>query len=314
MKAARLVGLIGADPRTEGLFEELQRFAHTRLPLLLTGETGVGKEVAAQAVHRLSPRRERPWVALNCAALPETLAESELFGHERGAFTGADRARPGAFEAADGGTLFLDEVGELPLGLQAKLLRALEVKEVRRVGADKGRTVDVRLVAATNRDLRREIARGTFREDLFYRLAVCVVRLSPLRDRPGDIAPLCRHFLDQLEAETGPRQLSPEALERLQSYPWPGNVRELRNVVYRAAVVSPGLLIASGALQLEESIPEAGGPIGRRSLRELDRDILLTTLEQSGWNRRETARVLGISRSTVKDKIRRYGLIPSGEV
>jgi len=232
-------GLLGASPTMREAFAILERAAPSEATVLITGETGTGKELAAEGIHMHSPRADGPFVTIDCGAIAATLVESELFGHERGAFTGAVGDRRGVFEEADGGTLFLDEIGELPLEMQPKLLRALEKREVRRVGASTSRKIDVRVVAATNRDLAVEVNRGNFREDLYFRLAVVEVSLPPLRSRRGDVPTLVRHFVDRFAPDSSP--LSDDMMQALAARPWPGNVRELRNAVERAcALVAPG--------------------------------------------------------------------------
>jgi DNA-binding NtrC family response regulator len=306
---AQKLGFIGADASSERLFELLEKVSQTPYPVMILGETGVGKEVCAQTIHSLSSRVDKPFIALNCAALPDTLAESELFGHEKGAFTGAVQTRLGAFERANGGTLFLDELGELSLAIQAKLLRAIEAKEIRRVGGNDVKRLNVKLVAATHRNLEEEVAAGRFREDLYYRLVVCQAKILPLRQRLNDIAPLCAHFLKQISIEVGaPRILSAGALHKLLGYHWPGNARELRSVLQSAATVSPGVEIGPESISLRPIAVCPEQKIEKRSLRLVSRDLFVSELERNQWNRRETARTLGIARSTVKEKIKRYGL------
>ena len=242
------------SPAMRGILDQLRQVAPTVATVLITGETGTGKEKVAQTLHHLSPRREKPFIKVNCSALPATLIESELFGHVKGAFSGAAAARKGRFELADGGTLFLDEIGDLPLDLQPKLLRAIQEKEIDPLGSEKSRQVDVRLVAATHTDLRAAVAEGHFREDLFYRLSVFPIHLPPLRERPGDIAALAEGFLDRFARENRrPPIHLPEAVrDQLEAYAWPGNVRELHNVLERAAILSAGrdLRLPPGALPL----------------------------------------------------------------
>jgi DNA-binding NtrC family response regulator len=253
--------LLGASPVMRRLFAALAKLAARDVTVLVSGESGTGKELVAQALHRASPRAAGPLVVVDCGAMPATLMENEMFGHERGAFTGADRARGGAFERADGGTLFLDEIGELPLELQPKLLRILESREVARLGGAAPRKVDVRVVAATNRDLRAEVNRGAFRGDLFYRLSVVELRLAALRERPEDIPLLTRHFLDQAAARVGAPgryDLSARTLEKLKRHRWPGNVRELRNFVERSVSLAEGSLIDSTLAG--EGVPAAPAP------------------------------------------------------
>ena len=277
---------------------DVDRFAALPWPALIRGETGVGKEHVARALHERGPRRKGPFVPLNGGGLPRELIESELFGHERGAFTGAVQARRGAFEQAHGGTLFLDEVAELPPDLQTRLLRVLETWQVRRVGSEAARRVDVRLVCATHRDLRTMVREGRFRSDLYYRIHRLVVEVPALRARPDDVAPLAHHFLGVMEPELGERRLAAQALERLRAYPWPGNVRELRNVLELAAVDCDGAVIDLVAVDrslrrtAETSVP-------RRSP-----DSLREALEQYGGNMSATARALGIPRSTLRDRLK----------
>ncbi|RMG21161.1 MAG: sigma-54-dependent Fis family transcriptional regulator, partial [Deltaproteobacteria bacterium] len=234
-----LEGIVGDSPRMRAVLEKVRRVAAYKTTVLLHGESGTGKELVARAIHELSPRAAGPFVPVNCGAIPETLMESELFGHVKGAFTGADRARPGLIREAQGGTLFLDEIGELPSRMQVKLLRFLQEDEIRRVGDSRTETVDVRVVAATARDLQDEVKAGRFREDLYYRLSVVPLHLPPLRERPGDVPRLVEHFLSRLARRLEKPQLkvTEEAMARLASYPWPGNVRELENTLEQAAVL-----------------------------------------------------------------------------
>lgn len=290
--------------RSRALREALalaRRVAPSPSTVLVTGETGTGKELIAGLIHGFSPRAGGPFVKVNCAALPETLLESELFGHERGAFTGADRARVGRFEQAHGGTLFLDEVGDLAATTQAKLLRVLQEREFHRLGGTRTLRVDVRIVAATNRTLEDEIGAGRFREDLYFRLNVIRVHLPPLRERREDAEELARHFAAafSLELGRGPRVLSEAALERVSAHRWPGNVRELRNVLERAVLLSEGERIEAEDLDL----PEA--PSWHRAafewpeslnLRDMQRELVLTALRRSGWVQKDAASRLGISR------------------
>ncbi|HEY3354485.1 MAG TPA: sigma 54-interacting transcriptional regulator [Polyangia bacterium] len=259
----RFGGLIGVSAGMRRVFATLAKIAPRDVTALVTGESGTGKELVAQALHRASARSGGPFIVVDCGAMPATLMENEIFGHERGAFTGADRARAGAFERADGGTLFFDEIGELPLELQPKLLRALEGREVARLGGGAPRKVDVRVVAATNRDLRAEVNRGGFRGDLFYRLSVVEVRLPPLRERPEDVPALVRHFLDEAARRAGggaDYQLGPRTLERLQRHRWPGNVRELRNFVERSVSLAEGALIDGTLTGLEAPAAPPAAP------------------------------------------------------
>ncbi len=294
----------------------VSRVAPHPTTVLITGESGTGKEVIARAIHRMSPRRAARFVAVNCAAIPEHLLESELFGHVRGAFTGAAADRQGLFEEADGGTLLLDEVGDLPLALQAKLLRALQEGEIRRVGESRSRRVDVRVLAATARDLERDVAGGRFREDLYYRLNVVRIHLPPLRERPEDLEPLAAQFLERAEERYGRRlSLPPESLAALTRRPWPGNIRELENVIERAAVLSP-----DGVLRIEPAAPEpspAGAetePVGaqvpslRHAVEQAERQAIRLALEAASGNRAQAAKLLGISSRNLFYKLKRLGL------
>ena len=298
------------DARTREVLELVDTVATRDVPVLITGESGTGKELVARRVHRRSRRAGGPFVAVNCAALPESLAESELFGHEKGAFTGADRLRRGRFEEAHGGTLFLDEVGELPPFLQGKLLRVLEERVVRRLGGAEDVTVDVRLVAATNRDLQAAVADGSFRQDLFFRLAVVAVQLPPLRERAGDVPSLARHLVAVLAGRhrVATPELTPGALAALSRHAWPGNVRELRNVLERAVVVRGGEPVRAEDLALAESAPPAaGGPVPLdREVRE--REAVLEALRRAAGNREEAAALLGVSVRTLYYRLRRFGI------
>ena len=298
---------VTGDLRVKELLDLVDRVAPADVTVLVLGESGTGKELIARRVHARSRRSGGPFVAVNAAAFPESLADSELFGHEKGAFTGADRARAGRFEEASGGTLFLDEAGELPPSLQAKLLRALEEKTIRRVGSERDLPVDVRIVAATNRDLVRDVEAGTFRRDLYFRLAVVPVVLPPLRERPGDVEKLARHFVERLAVRhrLPAPELMPGALEALAAHPFPGNVRELRNVLESAVVIRAGQPIRPEDLRL--SVPP--GPKGPALDEETrGREAVLEALRRSGGNREEAARLLGISVRTLYYRLRRWGL------
>jgi DNA-binding NtrC family response regulator len=301
-------GPVVEDPAMRELYRVVERVARGTISLLLLGETGVGKEIVAEAIHRLSPRKGRPFVRLNCAALSETLVESELFGHEKGAFTGAESAKPGLIEEAQGGTVFLDEVGELPLGTQAKLLRVLEQRELHRVGGLKPRPIDVRFVAATNRDLDAEVAAGRFRADLLYRLNGASLRVPPLRERTAEIAPLARLFAaraaDGLGLDAAPA-LSAEALTRLEAYSWPGNIRELRNMMERAVLLG-GESIGLEHLPLDKlaAVWTAAPARGGSSMR----DRILEALEANAHNQTRAAEQLGVSRQTLSTWLDRYDI------
>jgi Nif-specific regulatory protein len=311
-------GFVARSRAMLAVFALSERAARSRATVLVTGETGTGKELLARSIHQASARAKRPFVAVNCAAVQETLLESELFGHVRGAFTGADRDRKGLFEAADGGTLFLDEIGEMSASLQAKLLRALQEREIRPVGGTQPRRIDVRVIAATHRDLRAEIVRGRFREDLYYRLAVFPIRVPPLRDRPDDVLALAHHFLEVHGAAEGKRslELSPEAAHLLQVYAWPGNVRELENEVQRAiALADPGETIAPGLLS--DRIVGAVEPVGaleregeplRETLSRIEAWLIRRSLHTNGGRRTVTARQLGMTREGLYKKMKKLGI------
>lgn len=283
--------------------------------VLLTGESGTGKDLAAKVIHYSSARAARPFMNITCSALPETLLESELFGHERGAFTGADRQKHGLLESADGGTVFLDEIGEMVPLLQAKLLRFLEEKAFKRVGGATDVKVDVRVIAATNRSLQEQVKQGHFREDLFYRLNVMAVELPPLRDRRGDLPLLLNHYIDAFNTEFKKRirGLTPGALRTLQGYRWPGNVRELRNAVERAMLLCEGevledahfamLASSEAALSADISLPQAG-----IKLEELERSLVVQALVRSGWNQTKAATLLGLNRDQIRYRIEKFQL------
>jgi len=291
--------------------ELADRVAGAEAAVLVTGESGTGKELLARRIHARSPRAEGPFVVVNCAAIPGALLEAELFGHEKGAFTGAERAREGRFRAAAGGTLFLDEVGELPLPLQPKLLRVLQEHAVDPVGADRSVPVDVRVVAATNRDLRAEIDAGRFREDLFYRLNVVELRVPPLRERPADIAALVRHFVERFAPGRG-LEVADELLAELASRPWPGNVRELENACERLVILCEGARLSLDALP--ERRPGAGSdewpplPPGGLSLIDLEKRVIERALALKRWNVSQTAAYLGIPRHVLIYRLEKYGL------
>ncbi len=309
-------GLLCADPRTRELVALARRVAGTGATVLLTGESGTGKEVFARYIHACSPRREGPFVAINCAAIPENMLEAVLFGYEKGAFTGAYQATPGKFEQAQGGTLLLDEISEMGLGLQAKLLRVLQEREVERLGGRRPIALDVRVLATSNRDLRAEVAAGRFREDLFYRLHVFPLHLPPLRERPGDILPLARHLLARHAAPRPAPELSEAACAKLLAHPWPGNVRELDNVMQRALILSPGPVLGPEALSFEPPAAAPGASVavaadpGRArglsgDLRERERQLILEVLRAAGGNRKVAAQRLGISPRTLRYKLAR---------
>jgi len=304
--------IIGISPAMQEVFETIRQAAPTRATVLIQGESGTGKELVARALHQCSPRRDGPFVPVHCASLSPTLLESELFGHEKGAFTGAVERRRGRFELADGGTLFLDEIGEIDAALQVKILRVLEERKFERVGGTDTLHVDVRLVAATNRDLKQKVADGTFREDLFYRLYVVNLTLPPLRDRDGDVVLLAQHYLKSLAAENGKPGLSlaPEALDALAAYPWPGNVRELRNVIERMVVLGAGPVLTARDLPPTVRAAAAAPATTRagRVLRDAERQLILEALRRHKDNRTKAAQDLGISRRTLHRKLNEFGL------
>jgi len=298
-------GLVCQSAAMRRVLETAAVVAASDVPVLITGPTGSGKEVIAQLIHRASPRSHAPLVAANCAGLPESLLESELFGHVRGAFTGADQTRAGLFRAASGGTLFLDEIGELPLHLQPKLLRALETRQITPVGSDRPVEVDIRLVAATNRNLAEEVQAGRFREDLYYRLNGIELAVPPLVERPEDILPLARQFAQEFAGATV--RFSPQAAQGLLAYGWPGNVRQLRNAVQRACLLCRGDVILPEhlppqATALAQTGAQPPSPTGRLS--QLERAAILAALEECGGNRTQAAKKLGISRRTLIYKLR----------
>ncbi|MBX9580306.1 MAG: sigma 54-interacting transcriptional regulator [Gemmataceae bacterium] len=308
--------IVGRSPALVAVLQRVSKVAGTDSTVLVTGETGTGKELIARAVHSAGPRAGKPLVKLNCAALPAGLVESELFGHEKGAFTGADRKRIGRFELADGGTLFLDEVGELPLDTQAKLLRVLQEKEFERVGGTDPVRIDVRVIAATNRDLGAMVKAKQFREDLFYRLNVFPVPLPPLRDRPDDISLLVHFVVAKLAARMGKRvdAVGPDTLALLTAYPWPGNVRELENVLERAVILADGpvLEIDPEVLPVGPESPEPNGlePTSR-TLQAVEREHILAALTQSGWvieGPGGAARLLGLHPNTLRSRLKRFGI------
>jgi DNA-binding NtrC family response regulator len=324
--------LVGQSPAMRSVYELIAKVADSPSTVLITGESGTGKELVAQALHRGSARRDQPLIKVNCAAIPKDLVESELFGYEKGAFTGAVGSKPGRFELADGGTLFLDEIGEIPVEMQVKLLRALQESEFERVGGIKTLQVDVRLIAATNRDLKALIAEGRFREDLYYRLAVVPVALPPLRERKEDIPALVQHFIEKYDRRLGKRveRADDEALEVLMRYAWPGNIRELENLMERSVLFADGPVIGADALPdgLRERpagapVPIAAvGPLGaiasptgasmkeivRQAQAELERELIARALEETGGNVTRAAKRLQISRKSLQVKMKELGL------
>ena len=317
-RAARFApeNLVGRSPAFEAALALARKVAPSRSTVLVTGETGTGKELVAGLIHGLSPRADGPFVKVNCAALPETLLESELFGHERGAFTGADRTRIGRFEQAHGGTIFLDEIGDMAAATQAKLLRVLQDREFFRLGGAKAIRSDVRIVAATNQDLEREIRGGRFREDLFFRLNVIRIAMPPLRERPEDTELLAAHFAAHFARELGRpvRPLAPGALARLRAHGWPGNVRELRNVLERAVLLADGERIEADDIDLPEAPAPAAGPLRLEmpptglALRTVERELVLTALRKAGFVQKDAAALLGVSRRKLNYMVQRMGI------
>ncbi|GIK46191.1 MAG: sigma-54-dependent Fis family transcriptional regulator [Betaproteobacteria bacterium] len=318
---AQSEGLIAADPRTKNLLALAARVARTDATVLLTGESGTGKEVFARYIHGQSPRHGAPFVAINCAAIPENLLEATLFGHEKGSFTGAQAAQAGKFEQAQGGTLLLDEISEMPLGLQAKLLRVLQEREVERVGGKKPIPLDIRVLATSNRDMAKEVAAGRFREDLYYRLNVFPLQIPALRERPADIVPLARHFAALHGSAAARFAADAEAL--LAAHAWPGNVRELENAVQRALILAGGSTVAAEHLQLSlrfapaaqapqppvalEEIQASGRPqAAPANMRELERQHILETLAAVNGSRKRAVELLGISERTLRYKLQQY--------
>ncbi len=314
-------GIVGSSKAMQQVFDVAASVAHSNANVLITGESGTGKELIARSIHFNSPRKEKPFIVLNCAALSESVLESELFGHERGAFTGALHQKKGRFELADQGTLFIDEVGEMSLAAQVKLLRVIQEHEFERVGGNRTIKVDVRIVAATNKNLEQEVKAGRFREDLFYRLNVVNIELPPLRERREDIEPLAAHFLEKYTRETGKKieQISPKALACLVAHDWPGNVRELENVIERAVVLAKGNVLTPRDFpqgiqsrdQICLSLPESGGSL-TEILEDLERQLIIQTLNREGRSQTRAAEVLGIKRTTLRYKLEKYKLLGKG--
>ncbi len=324
--------LVFEDAASKALLDRVRLIAPSEATVLIIGETGTGKELIARHIHDLSERSNGPFVAVNCAAISESLMESELFGHERGAFTGAIASKTGWFEASQGGSLFLDEIGDLPLPLQAKLLRVVQEREVVRVGSRQSIPVDVRLIAATNVKLDEAVAAGRFREDLYYRLNVATVPLPPLRERPGDILPLAHHFLFQYGTKLGYSsvELAHDASRALLAYPWPGNIRELENTIHHALLICSGTTVRTEDLRLppprSHALSATSGPAAlsletvlqelferdtHQLYRSIDETVIRTAYDYCEKNQLRTARLLGISRNIVRDRLFRYGLLKS---
>ena len=307
--SAEFGGIIGKDPKMQVIYKLIEDIAPTDATVLIQGESGTGKELVAQAVHKHSPRREKPFVVINCSAYPATLLESELFGHEKGAFTGATRQKSGRFEQAHGGTVFLDEIGEIAPSAQIKLLRVLQTQQFERIGGEKTLTVNVRILAATNKDLLQEVKKGNFREDLYYRLNVIPIHLPSLKERRNDIPLLAKYFLHRFAKEQGKKieELSAEAMRRILDYPWPGNVRELENSIEHSTVLAKGGKIEASDLPgvLHSAVSTAGAD-AVPTLLDHEKKLIEEALTESGWNKKEAARRLGISRNTLYVKIKKY--------
>ncbi|HHJ98923.1 MAG TPA: sigma-54-dependent Fis family transcriptional regulator [Actinobacteria bacterium] len=308
-------GIVAADPTMLELLSTIEKVAPTNATVMVYGESGTGKELVARALHRLSARSAKPFVSISAGALPETLLESELFGYEKGAFTGATTAKPGRFEMANGGTLFLDEIGDITAAVQVKLLRVLQERTFERLGGTRSIEVDVRVVAATNRDLQQLIAEGSFREDLFYRLNVVPLTIPPLRKRQADIPPLVAHFLEKFGA--GERTISPQAMEALVAYQWPGNVRELENTIERVTILSHSDVIEAEDLPAEVRAGVGLAGAGTRcfvlpedglDLEETELDFIRQALERAGGNVPKAAKLLGLTTKTLEVRMERYGL------
>lgn len=310
--------LWGRSPVMRRVYDQIVRVSATAVTVLITGESGCGKEVVASTVHELSRRRHRPFIAVNCGAISPNLIESELFGHEKGSFTGAERQHQGIFERANGGTLFLDEITEMPLDLQVKLLRVLETNSFSRVGSTQTLQADVRIMAATNRPLDQAVKSGKLREDLLYRLNVFPIELPPLRDRMADVPLIAAHFLEDISRREGVvKHYDPQTLARLSSYAWPGNVRELRNIVHRAYVMAPGTVITDECLPRPDEPPSvvSGAPVLHidlgTPLAEVERQVILGTLDHLGRHKERTAATLGISLKTLYNRLKEYATMPS---
>ncbi|MGH7932539.1 MAG: sigma-54-dependent transcriptional regulator [Candidatus Binataceae bacterium] len=312
IRAGELGPLVGQSAPMRRVMTLIEQVAPSSASVVITGESGTGKELVARTIHELSPRRNGPYVPINCAALPETLMESELFGHERGAFTGADRRREGCFELANGGTLLLDEIGEMKAELQAKLLRVIEEQKLRRLGSSAEVSIDVRVLAASNRNLEAAMREGKFREDLYYRLNVFAIELPSLAERGEDVPPLVEHFLREIQQPEGKNisGVDAECLEVLKSYRWPGNVRQLRNIIERALIVARGPLVSLADLPADlKRTGSASASFELKlgtSLDEVERELILKTLDYVGGNKSRAAEILGVSLKTLYNRLERY--------
>ena len=308
--------IIGHSEKMRDVFETAERVAATRATVLLGGESGTGKGMLARAIHQQSPRRDAPFVKITCSAIPENLMESELFGYEKGAFTGAMRLHEGKFEQADGGTAFLDEIGDVPPPVQVKLLRVLQEREFERLGGSKTIEVDVRIIAATNQDLRVALEQGAFREDLYYRLNVVPINLPPLRERKEDIPELVNHFLQRFAEDTGDRVsgVSPQALDKMRGYHWPGNVRELENIIQRAMVLAKGDVIETDDIQLDgaagSTLPAGAIPFlpDGMTLEKYEQELIREAMKRSDSNKSQAARLLGLTRNALRYRLSQMGL------
>ena len=307
-------GLLGSGPRMQTVFDSIRKVATTDAPVLILGESGTGKEMTARAIHQRSSRKNGPFVAINCSAIPESLIESELFGHEKGSFTGAHAQRKGRIEHSIGGTLFLDEIGEIPLPIQVKLLRFLQEQCIERVGGRQEIPVDTRVIAATNADLKKALAAGSFREDLFYRLAVIQIILPPLRERDDDIILLAQSFLRRFGAENGKPNVAfgPDATRAIRQYPWPGNVRELQNRVRRAVIMGEGKRLTPGDLELEANAGAGQGTTLKEARERLESEMVRQALRKHGGRITSAAIELGISRPTLYELMDKLGIEKSG--
>ncbi len=319
-KRYRFDNIVGTGPRMQEILGAIMRVAPTRTTVLLCGESGTGKDLVARTLHHHSTRAAMPFVKINCTAIPENLMESELFGFERGAFTGAVSAKPGKFEQADGGTVFLDEIGDVPAATQVKLLRVLQEREFERLGSNKTRRIDVRVIAATNVDLRRALEEGNFREDLYYRLNVFPLTIPPLRERREDIADLAERFLERFARESGSRarSISRGAMEKLAAYDWPGNVRELENAIERSLIYVQGETIEPEDIRLDYAPKKGGAPVPNGSpggflpegvtLEEHERQLIREALKRAGGNKSQAARLLGLTRNALRYRLAQMGL------